>query len=63
MATSEALKRAQRKYDETHRDNYKNYFIKCNKQTENDIIEFLEKQGNKQGTIKELIRKEIAGGN
>ena len=63
MATSEALKRAQKKYDEAHRDNYKNFFIKCNKQTESDIIEWLEKQPNKQGIIKELIRKEIAGGN
>lgn len=33
--------------------------IKLNKNTDADILEYLEKSGNKQGLIKALIRKEI----
>ena len=33
--------------------------LKLNKNTDADIIEYLESTGNKQGTIKELIRTEI----
>lgn len=34
--------------------------IQLNKETDKDIIEFLNLQPNFQGTIKKLIRKEIA---
>lgn len=34
--------------------------IQLNKETDKDIIEFLKLQPNFQGTIKRLIRKEIA---
>lgn len=56
---------AQKRYDEAHRDTYKSYYIKCNRQQDTDIIEFLESQSNKQGLIKELIREAIKrkGGN
>ena len=33
--------------------------VKLNKTTDADIIEFLEASGNKQGTIKNLIREAI----
>ena len=33
--------------------------IKLNKNTDADILEYLEKSGNKQGLIKALIRQEI----
>lgn len=39
--------------------NTKRIFIKLNKTTDADILEYLDKVNNKQGYIKELIRKEI----
>lgn len=63
MAKSrEAIIRAQKKYDAAHRDDYKTYLLKCNKEKESDIINFLEGQTNKGGTIKEAIRKYMKGG-
>lgn len=49
---------------ETPQDRYKKKNIKqvkldLNINTEQDIIEWLNKQPNKQGKIKELIRREI----
>ena len=38
----------------------KRVFIKLNLKTDADILEQLEKVGNKQGYIKELIRRDIA---
>ena len=49
--------KAQAKYDA---ENTKRVFIKLNLKTDADILEQLEKVGNKQGYIKELIRKDIA---
>lgn len=46
----------QAKYD---KENTTRVYIKLNKNTDSDIIEYLEKSGNKQGLIKELIRREI----
>ena len=57
MATSEAQKRATKKYDST---NVTNLYIKLNINTEMDIIEKLEQVGNKSGYIKKLIREDIA---
>lgn len=62
VKSREVRLRAQKKYDEAHREDYKAYYIKFNKATEADIIEFLESVKNKQGLIKELIRKEMRGG-
>lgn len=45
------------KYDA---ENTKRVYIKLNITTDADILEKLEKVGNKQGYIKELIRKDIA---
>ena len=46
-----------KKYDEANTIQLK---LKLNCNTDADIIEFLNNSGNKQGTIKKLIRDEIA---
>lgn len=56
--TSEAQKRASAKYDKA---NTKGIYLKLNRTTDADIIEYLEKADNVQGLIKDLIRKEIKG--
>jgi len=54
--TTEAQKRAQKKYDKASRDKWRMIHLKLNKETDDDIIEKLERSGNIQGYIKELIR-------
>lgn len=54
--------RAQRKYDEAHKDDYKSYHFKCNKDTEADIIEYLDSQDNKNETIRNAIRDYMRSG-
>lgn len=54
--TSDAQKRAVAKYDA---ENTKSFLLKLNKKTDADIIAFLEKQPNKQGYIKSLIRNDM----
>ena len=44
------------KYD---KNNTTGVYLKLNKKTDEDILEHLAKQENKQGYIKELIRKDI----
>lgn len=53
---SEAQKRAIVKYDKAHTKQIK---LKLNLETDRDIIEYLDQLENKQGYIKELIRKDI----
>lgn len=53
----ESLKKAVAKYDSL---NTKQIKLKLNLKTDRDIIEQLEKQGNKQGYIKQLIRADIS---
>lgn len=55
--TTEAQKKAQRRYDEASKDKWRMIHLKLNKETDADIIEKLEKSGNIQGYIKALIRK------
>ena len=55
MATK-AQSRASAKYDKTHT---KGIYLKLNKITDKDIIEFLDKVENVQGYIKKLIRWQI----
>lgn len=55
--TTEAQKRAQKRYDEANKDKWRMIHLKLNKETDADIIEKLESSGNIQGFIKELIRK------
>ena len=57
--TSEAAKRAQKKYDEANKDKYRMVQMKLNRETDADIIEKLEQSENIQGYIKELIRADI----
>ena len=51
-----AEKRAKAKYDENNTVQIK---LKLNLKTDKDILEALERSGNKQGYIKELIRKDL----
>lgn len=53
---TEANKRASKKYNEK---NTTMLSLRLNKKTDADILQRLEKIGNKQGYIKELMRKEI----
>ena len=46
----------QENYD---KENTKKFTIKLNLKTDADIIEYLGRTGNKQGTIKRLIREAI----
>ena len=53
--TPESIKKAVAKYD---KQNTKQIILKLNTNTDSDILEFLEGK-NKQGYIKELIRRDI----
>ena len=53
---TEALKRAQAKYDAA---NTVQFHLKLNKITDADIIAKLARTGNKQGYIKALIRQDL----
>lgn len=57
--TSDAAKRAQKKYDEANRDKFKIMSLKLNRETDADILERLAEVDNMQGYIKELIRSDI----
>lgn len=52
MATKEAKRRASAKYDKTHT---KGIYLKLNKETDADIIDYLKEVDNVQGYIKKLI--------
>ena len=54
--SSDARLRANAKYDKA---NTKSILLKLNLKTDSDILERLEEVGNKQGYIKELIRRDI----
>lgn len=56
---TEAQKRAQKKYDEAHRKDFRIVNLKLNREADADIIEKLEASGNIQGYIKSLIRADI----
>ena len=54
---SDAQRKAVAQYD---KDNTVRYTLKLNKKTDDDIIDYLEPQTNKQGTIKNCIRFAIS---
>ena len=56
--STDAQIRAARKYDQ---NNTRLIQLKLNKKTDADILEFLEGLDNRQGFIKELIRKHMNG--
>lgn len=58
-ATSEAQKRAQKRYDEANRDKFRMIHLKLNRETDTDVIDKLEAVDSIQGYIKELIRADI----
>ena len=55
MATAQT--KATNKYIKNHT---RRFTLQCNKETEKDIIEFLESADNYNQVLKELIRKEIS---
>ena len=55
--TSESLAKAQTKYDKEHTTRYS---LKFNLKTDQDIIRWIWGQKSFQGSIKRLIREEIA---
>ncbi len=62
MAKSEALKRAQARYEAKPevKARFKGYHLKCHVEHDKDIIEKLESVEAVNTYIKELIRKDIA---
>lgn len=61
--TTDAQKRAQQKYDRDNRDKFKVMTLKLNKEQDADVLAKLASVPSMQGYIKELIRKDIKGGN
>ena len=57
--TTEAQKRAQKKWDLANKANRRAIRLNLNRQTDADIIERLEKESNIQGYIKKLIRSDL----
>ena len=47
---------SQARYDKEHTTQFK---MKLNTKTDADILDWLDKQPNKQGKVKQLIREEI----
>ena len=54
--TTEAQKRAQKKYDGANKGKWRMIHLKLNRETDADIIERLETSGNIQKYIKDSIR-------
>lgn len=57
--TTEAQKRAQKKYDESSKGKWRMIHLKLNKETDAEIIEKLENVPSIQGYIKDLIRADL----
>lgn len=62
MAT-EAQRRAQKKYDEANKKEFRNIHLKLSRTYDSDIVQKLDSIDNIQGYIKDLIRKDIEDGN
>lgn len=58
--SSEAQKRAQKRYDDANRDKFKCIQLKLNRETDADILEKLSSVSSMQGYIKELIRADLS---
>lgn len=59
VTTSEAQKRAQKKYDVANKEKFRMVHLKLNRDTDTDVIDKLESVDNIQGYIKQLIRADI----
>lgn len=56
---TEAEKRAQRKYDEVHKAEFKSYHLKYRRGKNDAVIKKLDSVANKQGYIEALILEDI----
>lgn len=61
--TTDAQKKAQRKYDIENKERFRFIHMKLNKETDTDILSKLDAVDSMQGYIKDLIRKDIKSGN
>lgn len=59
MAKTDAEKRAQAKYDEVHKDEFKNYHFKFRRGKDDELIEKLENVPSKQDYIRQLILADL----
>ena len=57
--STEAQKRAQKRYDEANKDKWRMIHLKLNRETDAEIIEKLEQVPSIQGYIKDLIRADL----
>lgn len=57
--TTDAQKRAQKRYDEANKDKFRMIHLKLNRDTDAEIVAKLESVDSIQGYIKELIRADI----
>lgn len=57
--STEAQKKAQKKYDLENKEKYRQFQLKLNRTEDADIIAKLDDVDNKQGYIKDLIRNDI----
>ena len=57
--TTEAQKRAQKKYDESSKGKWRMIHLKLNRETDADIIQKLESVDGIQTYIKQLIRADL----
>ena len=61
-ASREADRRAKAKYQHKHQQDYNNIYLRCHKEHDKDILEYLATKENKTAFIKGLIRAEMASG-
>lgn len=60
MLSDESRRKRNASHDRWDKDNTKQVKCKFNLRTDDDILKWLQKQGNVQGYIKSLIREDIA---
>lgn len=60
--TTDAQKKAQKKYDIQNREKFRFLHLKLNKETDSDILDKLNTVDSMQGYIKDLIRRDLKGG-
>lgn len=58
--SSEAQKKAQKKYDKNNKGKFKVLTLKLNRESDSDVLEKLASVDSMQGYIKELIRKDLS---
>lgn len=63
MTTSKAALRAQKKYDESHKDMFKSYHLKFNMKNDAELIFRLDTVPNRTAYIRQLIMEDIKRGN